>query len=64
MEHDVHHAQVRSPAPDDCERDLREHAAPLERDAQAAQEGQDLVAQILAACETLVAVSPHTRRIL
>jgi hypothetical protein len=37
-----------------------EHAAPLERDAETAQEGQNLVAQVFAARKAFVAVFPYT----
>lgn len=37
-------------------------APPLESDAQPTQEGQDLVTEVLATFETLVAVTPGTVR--
>ena len=60
MQHDVEGAHVRSPTPDSLERDACEHTAPVQTDADTAQIGQDLVAEVTAAVKAFVGVAPDT----
>lgn len=59
MEDDVESTQVGSPTPDGFEWDASEHAAPVQAQADTAQVGQDLVAEVAAAVEAFVGVAPH-----
>ena len=57
---DLQDLEARSDVPDVGEGDVCELAAPLQGDADAAEESVDHVAQVLPAVEALVGVGPHT----
>ena len=57
---DLQDLEARSDVPDVQEGDVAELAAPLHGDADAAEEGVDHVAQVLAEVEASVGVGPHT----
>jgi len=56
---DLAHLEARRDVPDVDEGDLPELAAPLHGDADAVEEGEDHVGQVLAAVEAFVAAAPH-----
>lgn len=56
---ELHHLEARRDVPDVHEGDVSKVAAPLHGDADAAEEGLDGVAEVLAAVEASVGVAPH-----
>jgi len=56
---DLHHLEARRDVPDVDEGDLAELAAPLHGDADAVEEGEQHVGEVLAAVEAPVGVLPH-----
>ena len=61
MQCDVQASQVRSPTPDGFERDASKHTTPVQAQANTAQIGQNLVAEISATVKAFVSVSPHAK---